>query len=586
MEPPTLPPRCYLVGLLISDFVIIDRLELSLKPGLCVLTGETGAGKSIIVDALGAALGERSSSEWVRAGAERSSIEAIFAFPETVPALPAILADLDIPLEEGTLILRRDIQTGRSLLRLNGKALVGRSADQIRGCLVDVHSQGDSVSLSSRPEQLAILDRFGRLIETRAQVTASVLRLRDARSRLQVLDQAQEAAVNELALLRYQLEELETVAPVLGEDEELLARRARLQNGLRLCGLVEQAVRSLFGDVGDPGALGLLEEADEALRNLRGLDSSAPLEEGGLLDTIDYVQTLQKTLQRYADSLEDDAGALEAIEDRLAQLSELKRKYGGTIEDILGRQEQLSVRLVNIEQVGQQREELAAEAGQLAEEVARLAEGLSEMRARAAGAAESAVQIELAQLGMSGCRFHIDIRRRSDIGGLTLSGGDIVAFDASGIDEVEFLVAVNPGEPERPIGRTASGGELSRLMLAVKSALAEADPVPVLIFDELDQGVGGRMGYVIGEKLWRLSRDRQVLCITHLPQVACYADHHYVVEKDVVDGRAITNVKTVEGSSRVDELAAMLAGPRAGAAAIQGAKELLDAAARWKEGER
>ena len=579
------PRRCYLAGLAIDDFAVIERLEISFEPGLCVLTGETGAGKSVIIDALGAALGDRASLDWIRAGADRARIEAIFAFPESVPGLAEILEQEGSPGEEGSLVLHRDIQVGRSVTRLNGRAVTGHSLDRIGTGLVDVHSQGDHVSLSRSRDQREILDRFGRLGDLRAQMGVAARELRESRRNLEKLDLERRSAEREAELLRHDAEEIESAGIQPAEEEELGLRRVRLRNALRLRLLLQDANRALFGEDGSAGAVDLLGSAAIAFRGMKQMDEGSPASEEELVDAIDGLEGLQRTLRGYEGSLEDDPRALEAIDERLLLLADLKRKYGATIEDVLAHQAESLQRLAVIDDAVQSRGEREVAERSLAVRAAELASLLSSARRDAGRLLEERVESEIQELGMPGARFRVKIEQRASAVGLQIDG-EIVDFDDSGIDEVEFLVSANPGEPERPLGRAASGGELSRIMLAVKSAVASSDPVPVLIFDELDQGVGGRMGHVVGEKLWRLGRDHQVLCITHLPQVACYADHHYVVTKNQTDGRATTGVRSVSGLERIQELALMLEGVRAGEAAREGAKELLDRAAAWKEAER
>ncbi|MBI4213861.1 MAG: DNA repair protein RecN [Chloroflexi bacterium] len=573
--------RCYLAEIAIQDFAVIERLQVELQPGFCVLTGETGAGKSLIIEALGAALGDRASSEWIRAGTDRAHIEAVFAFPRAVPELVEVLAEWGSPADEGNLILHREVQVGRSVTRVDGRAAPGHMLEEIGTRLVDVHSQVDHVALSRPRMQLEMLDRFGQLGALRAQMAKNARELRSVRDQLRQLEAERLSAEREASLLRHEVEEIEAAALRAGEDEELTARRARLRNALRLRGLLEDANRALFGDGGVEGALELVGNAAIAFREIRQLDAGLPVSEEQLIEVIDTLEGLQRLLRSYEEVLEDDPQALDAIEERLLMIADLKRKYGVTVEEVLAHEAEGSRRLGLVDDAARNRGELERQEASLANQAAELALALSMARVEAAGTLEASAEAHIRELGMPGARFRVQLLRRAGTEGLRVDGG-IVEFDETGIDQLEFLVAANPGEPERPIGKAASGGELSRIMLAVKAAVARVDPVPVLVFDELDQGVGGRMGHVIGEKLWQLSRGHQVLCITHLPQVACYADHHYAVTKELADGRATTAVRRVEGPDRVAELALMLAGVRAGEAAHEGARELLEAATEWK----
>lgn len=578
------PPRCYLADLTIVDFAVIDRLQVSFGPGLSVITGETGAGKSIIIDALGAALGDRASSDWVRAGADRAWVEAVFAFPDSIPEVASILAEAGSPLEEGSLFLRREVMPGRSLARFNGRAVASHIVEETATRLVDVHSQGDHVALLRPRVQLDALDRFGRLLELRSQTGEAVRALLAVRRQIQELEEGRKGALREADLLRHEVEEIDGAGlSSSGEEEELATRRLRLKNALRLRSLVTQTHEALTGGHGETGALDLVGEADVALRALRDLDPDAPVSVENLIGVTDTLETLLRGLRAYSELLEDDQSALDEVEERLLLIADLKRKFGPTLEAVLAYREEAAGRLDLLTDVNDRLTQLARNEGELRQGTAEHAGALSTARRAAADDLQRAIQRELADLGMAGTRFNIELRHRTAIDGLSLEGAVTpLAFDETGVDQVEFLIVANPGEPERTIGRVASGGELSRLMLAVKTATAAADLVPVLIFDELDQGVGGRMGHVIGEKLWQLSRDHQVLCVTHLPQVAAYGDTHYVVSKQVIEGRTATTVAPVDGSAREDELALMLGGPRAGEATYEGARELLEAAQEWR----
>lgn len=573
--------QCQLAELTISDFAVIEKLHLELGPGLSVITGETGAGKSIIIDALGAALGGRASSDWIRAGADRAWVEAVFTEPQSLPELDLLLANLGSDAEDGVLSLRRDVQTGRSVTRVNGRAAPGHAVEEVRARLVDVHSQGDHVSLLRGREQLSVLDRFGRLGGLRKESAQAIRRLLDVRTELRELEETRRKTEREAAILRHEVDEIEAAAPVIGEEQDLASRRLRLRNSARIQSLVAQVRASL---VGDRSAIDQIGDAMMALRELQSLDEASPFDEGRLVETLDALESLQRTLGNYESSLEDAPGALEAAEERLLVLGDLKRKYGPSLEDVVRYQEDAASRLDLVQHAGERLEELQRQQAESAAQAAEAAARLSHARSLAARELEQAVQSEIADLGMPHALFSIELQQRTDPDGLVIPGhANPVAFGEYGIDEADFLVVTNPGEAPRPLAKVASGGELSRLMLAVKSAIAGADPVPVLIFDELDHGVGGRMGHVIGEKLWQLAREHQVLCITHLPQVACYGDAHYVVAKQVVDGRAATSVSRVEAEQRIEELALMLGGARAGSAARNSANELLRGSLEWKE---
>jgi DNA repair protein RecN (Recombination protein N) len=572
-----------LAELSVRDFAIIDALRIEWGPGLNVLTGETGAGKSIIVDALGAVLGDRMDSTWVRAGAERAWVEAVFcggALPtEVVEALAASGAEP----EYDQLILTRDVSAGRSASRINARTVPLAVTQQLAERLVDLHSQASHLSLTRAREHLGILDRYAGLAGFRAEMATAARALIEVRRRINEIEEATRQTSREAVLLRHEVEEIDAAAIRPNEEQEIEDQRLRLKNALRLRQLAEAAYAALHGRENRRGAVDLLSLAAESVEELAGLDPRAQLGGERLTDALDAADELARNLRRYADELEEDPTALEAIEERLLALADLKRKYGATLADVLAYRDRAAERLDAIEHHEERIAELRDRETELEQAAARIAGQLSQERHVAVDRLERAVERELADLGMGGARLAVAITSRPDPHGLLLQGeSERRAFDETGADQAEFLIAANPGEPPRPLARVASGGELARFMLALKSVLSEADETPVLIFDELDQGVGGRMGHVIGEKLWRLAQRHQVLCITHLPQVAAYADNHFLVSKATRGERATTAITRLSDTERVDELALMLGGAHAGPAARQGAEELVAHAEEWK----
>jgi DNA repair protein RecN (Recombination protein N) len=570
--------------LCIRDFAIIDALRIEWTPGLNVLTGETGAGKSIIVDALGAVLGDRMDPNWVRAGTDRAWVEAVF-FGDAVPAdVAQALEASGIAPDDGQLILTRDVTSGRSASRVNARTVPLAVTQQLAERLVDLHSQASHLSLLRPKEHLGILDRYAGLEELRAEMATRARALQQVRRQIDEIEQANREASRETILLRHEVEEIEAAGIRPDEEQEIEGQRLRLKNALRLRQLAELISVTLHGRENRRGAVDLLEQASAAADELAGLDPSAQLPAQRLTDAIDAADELARAARRYADELEDDPGALDALEERLLAIGDLKRKYGATLADVLAYRDRAAERLDAIEHHEERVGELHEREGALQQAASAIAEQLSRERHAAVGPLEQIVEQELADLGMGGARLSVALSARPDPGGLQFGGEPQPrAFDESGADQAEFLIASNPGEPPRPLARIASGGELARFMLALKSVLSQADETPVLIFDELDQGVGGRMGHVIGEKLWRLARNHQVLCITHLPQVAAYADMHYLVTKASSGDRTTTAVKQLSAEERVEEISLMLGGIHAGSAARQGAEELLTSAMAWKE---
>ena len=569
----------------IRDLAIIDRLDLTFGPGFNVLTGETGAGKSIIIDAVNLLLGDRASQEVVRAGAERTEVEGRFHLTPTVAAKVApLLAENGLEGDQGDeLTLAREVRAnGRSVARINGRAVTTTFLGEVGSLLVDVHGQGEHLSLLHEREHINLLDRYAGLGEKASDVAELVRRVRAVRRELGSLRQDERERARRIDLLSYQVEEISSARLKAGEEEDLDAERRRLANSEQLSELSGEASLHLAGtDDGQPGALDALGSAEQALSRLARIDpAAAPLleqlgEASALLDDI------SRELTHYRDTIEFNPRRLEQVEERLHLIHSLQRKYGDTIDEVLSYAERAAHELNTISHAGERIGELEAEESQLLADLGRRGVELSAARRAAGERMAQAIEAELADLQMIRARFAASVQWTPDPEGAivdrdsaTRIGVDPAryAFDTHGLDTVAFLVSANPGEPLRPLAKVASGGETSRLMLALKTVLGRADETPTLIFDEIDQGIGGRVGGTVGRKLWELTVHNgarnptnhagdirhQVLCITHLPQLAAYGDLHYHVAKQVVDGRTIAEVHPLVNESRVTELARMM----------------------------
>jgi DNA repair protein RecN (Recombination protein N) len=593
----------------IRNFAIIDELHLRFAGGLTVLTGETGAGKSIIIDALGILLGGRAAPDLIREGEALARIEGVFLAAGRA-GLTALLAEYGIDLDDGAIILSRELaRGGRSTARVNGRALPVAVVQRLSQHLVDIHGQTEHLALLRSADQLAMLDRHAGLADRREQVAALVRRLRALRTAIAQLSGDQREAARRLDLLRFQVEEIDTVAPKPGEDATLAAELRVLASAEKLRQLAVQLHDLLAGADEAASAEDVLGAALRVASELARIDPAQAEVVGRLQATLGDVQEAAREVRRYADAIEEDPARLAALLDRQEALRALKRKYGATIEDVLAFRDDASREAATIGRTDERRAELEAEEAVVAAEAGAAAGQLSAARREAAVVLAQRVQHELSQLNMGGAEFQVRVTQRPDPAGLVLGAviehadravqraapaadmgaGNIsasvpVAFDLTGVDQVEFLIAPNVGESPKPVARIASGGETSRIMLALKSALTEADETATLVFDEVDVGVGGRSGRVIGEKLWRLARRHQVLCITHLPQVAAFGDQHAQIRKVVQRGRTMTAVELVDGDERVRELAQMVGGTAVNAATRQAALVLLDQAQEWKSG--
>ncbi|MDP8923650.1 MAG: DNA repair protein RecN, partial [Chloroflexota bacterium] len=585
-----------LAQLTIRDFAIIDRLTIEWSPGLNVVTGETGAGKSIIIDAVGALLGGRVTPDMVRTGAPRATVEGIFDLSDVkdLDELRAALDEHGLELEDGGLILTRDVAgTGRrGVARINGRAVPTAVLQQVGEHLVDIHGQSEHLSLLRPREHLELLDRYAGLGPQRARLAGLVAELRAVeREQVRVRDEARQAQ-REQQLLRHEVDEIDAAGLAPGEEEELALQRGRLRNVERLRAAVIGAYAAITGDEDHSGAADLVGQGSLALGGVVSIDPALN-DQVELLDAAaTQLDDAARALRKYLDGIEDDPEGLQVVEERLLLIADLKRKYGDTIEAIGAYAERARSRLEAVERQDELIAQLDARRGELRAQVGALAGELSMRRRAAAAELERAVVAELRDLNMR-ARFVVRMEQADDTAGVPVAlagperrdgaegGADAqrsLAFDLTGVDRVEFLIAPNPGEEPKGIGRIASGGELARIALALKTVLSRVDRRGTLIFDEVDTGVGGRSAPVVGEKLWALTGEHQVFCVTHMPQVAAYADAHQVVAKGTDERSTRVVVRSLSPEERAEELAQMLGGPLGGEGARRNARELLDGA--------
>jgi len=599
-----------LTELCIKDFAIIDELHLQLAPGFTTLTGETGAGKSIIIDAVELVLGGRADRTAVRAEAEKALVEATFRLDSARRARLQPLLE-----EEGLegdapdlLLLSREVRAeGRSVCRVNGRAVTLALLREVAEGLVDIHGQSEHLSLLRVREHLNLLDRYGNLWDLRAETANLVAQVRSVRRERVELERDEEELARRMDLLQYQIAEIEAAALKPEEGRDLSGERVRLANAEQLAALLDEGLRALDeGSEENPAALDLLGTTARALEGLTRIDPKMQPRLQEVEELFYRLQDLAGALREYRDRLEYNPRRLAEVEERLDLIHRLERKYGSSIPDVLAYARRAAQELEAITHSEERIAELRAEEERLLAELGAKAVELSRKRQNAAQRLAQGIEQELQDLRMEGARFGVEFQWRQDPEGAPLSqpvpgfgfrvsGSGVelsetpdpeheaspsVAFDSSGIDKVEFLVSPNPGEPLKPLAKIASGGETSRLMLALKAVLSRADETPTLIFDEIDQGIGGRVGATVGEKLWGLTTAQedgvvphQVLCVTHLPQLAGFGDAHLRVEKRVVQGRTITHVSTLEGAARVEELAQMLGA--SGESAYHSAEEIL-----------
>ncbi len=570
----------------IHNFAIIEDLTLNFASGFNVITGETGAGKSIIIDAMSLLLGDRADPMAVRAGADRAIVEGDFSVPAAVQeSLLPLLAENDLlDGDPGLVVLGREVRaSGRSLARVNGVTVNLDVLREVGDLLVDIHGQSEHLSLLKPRHHVHLLDRYANLEEPRAALAGLVGRLRGIREEIRSLLHAEAEQARRADTLTYQIEEIRAVDPTPDEEDELREERTRLVNSEKLAALSEQAYNLLLdGEPEMPSATDLLQQALTAVEKLADIDPALKEQFEWAESLSVQVEELGETMRHYRESIEYNATRIDELEERLEAINRLKRKYGGTIAAALDFAARAEAELAAIEHSEERLAELQVQEEDLLRSIGGLAEKLSRGRVQAGEQLAHSIEQELGDLRMEGGRFAVSIEQEDDPAGAFV-GDRRLAFDATGVDKVEFIMSANPGEPLRPLSKVASGGETARIMLALKSVLGRVDHTPTLIFDEIDQGIGGRIGAVVGEKLWGLADSHQVLVVTHLAQLGGFADTHFRISKTMRGGRTITQADILDDKARVDELAEMLGAQTD--SARQSAHDILMLARRVKDGE-
>ena len=574
--------------LIIKNFAIVDELSLTFGPGFNVLTGETGAGKSIIVDAVGMLLGGRADSVFIRSGCDTALVEGHFKLVgEPGDEIRTLLKEegLEQNVEDLSLTLGRELRSsGRNICRVNGRMVNLVVLRTIAGRLVDVHGQSDHLSLLRVREHLKLLDRFGGLGEKRDELGGEVGELNSVRAELADFLSRKREVTQRVDLLNFQINEINAAGILPGEEDLLQEELTRLANAEKLVELTEAALRSVGeGDVADrpPAAGDLLGQLTQALERLERIDAGLHEQHTLARSLLEQLRDLTGDLIAYRDGIEFNSSRLTEVEARLSLIKDLTRKYGTDVTGVLEYAKSARSELENITGLDERIAGLVKRESVLLEAVSNVGVALSLKRREVAERLAKRVMASMSDLNMDGAWFAVGIDWYDDPEGVLVQDGRRVGFDVSGFDRVEFLVAPNPGEGLKPIAKIASGGETSRLMLALRDVLAQADRKPTLIFDEIDQGIGGRLGAIVGRKLWSLTAAHQVLCITHLPQLAGYGDTHFKVAKEVHGDRTLTRVLVLEGADRVEELSQMVGSP--GEAVRESVTSLLATAEREKE---
>ena len=554
----------------IENIALIQSADIRFEPGFNVLTGETGAGKSIVIDSIGAVLGERTSRELIRTGAKSALVTAVFT---QVPPLPW-LEENGFPTGEEELLLQRELQgDGRNVCRIDGKLVTVAQLRELGRQLLNIHGQHDGQQLLDPASHLGYLDQFGGCQPLLEDYQEAYRKWHDIRREMDKLQMDEAERSRRVDTLNYQIQELERAQLKAGEDEELSARRTLLRSAGKLMEAVQSAEFALSGDEDRDGACSLIAQAEG---EVQGVSSISP-ELGELSEKLTALRCAADdaadTLRDLSRSFDFSPGELDQVEERLDLLYRLRKKYGPTVEDMLAYLDRCRKELDQIQYADDTLARLEKDLKKAQKEAARRGERLSQARREAAGALQARVQEELRQLDMPKVQFQTEF---------TPKGGE-AGMDETGLDEVQFLMSANLGEALKPIQKVASGGELARIMLALKNVLAEGDQIGTLVFDEVDTGVSGRAAQKVAEKMAQVARGKQVLCVTHLPQIAAMADTHFSVQKGEREGRTYTRLERLDRSQRREELARLIGGASITPSLLESAEELLRQAEQQKQ---
>ncbi len=550
----------------IENIAVIEQAEILFEGGFNVLTGETGAGKSIVIDAISAILGERTYRDVIRTGANRAFVSAIFT---NIPQYDWF-SENQVEFDTQELQVQREIYAdGRNVCRVNGRPVSVASLKKLGGRLINIHGQHDSQQLFEEENHLTYLDAFARDEQELEAYQQAFSAMQSVQREIQKLSMDESEKLRLVETLTFQIEEIRAANLVSGEEEQLKERRKVLQNAEKLSDALRMADEALYGGDSSDGAAGLLSNAEHALSRVSTISADMQTLHQKISDLMYSVQDAADELRAMRDDLSYSEGELEEIEERLDAIHKLKRKYGASVEDVLAYLADSEQRLDEIEFASDRIETLKKREAELQKETIRQGEILREKRLSAAQAMESRICDELRQLDMPKIRFVCEFTPQQPM--------------QTGLDSVRFLMSANVGENLKPLSKVASGGELARIMLAMKQVLAQQDGVPTLIFDEVDAGVSGRAAQKVAYKLWTVSKGRQVLCVTHLPQIAAMADAEYTVEKRVENERTYTSVLHLDESGRKQELARLIGGSMITETTLAGAAELLRLAEKTKK---
>ncbi len=581
-----------LFELRVRNLGIIEDITWQLSDGLNVITGETGAGKSLLIDALELLLSGKVDEQAIRHGANEAHIEGVFKLGQDqyFRFLRDLLSQKGLEEDGDTMVISCQLRRkGTGTIRINGRVITRSLLHQIGRLLVDVNGQNEHFSLLDSKTHLDFLDAYAHTLDLRNEFTAAAVELQKKKQELANLEKNEQDRIKREEYLRFQLTEILQAKLRDGEEEELENRLKVLSSIETLKNYSYEVYQALQEDDGGLNSTPVVDKLSAVCRTLKKLVELDPALKEQLKyveDTISGLTEAARDIQSYSEGLNSDPEALEAIDSRLELLRHLKRKYGKSIAEVLAYQTTIEGELDGLSHNSERIAQLGTEIGLLRQAAGQKAYRLSQERGKAAALLAKDVKKELVDLNMPQVEFSTAINQHPDQAGIPFPDGNNYSYNELGADTVEFMAATNPGEPVKPLVRIASTGELSRFTLALKSALSEADNIPVLIFDEIDIGVGGRSGEVLGKKLWRLGQRHQVICVTHLPQIASFADAHFGVHKKVTGERTLSILQNLEGEARLKELTLMLAGPDYSKVSERNAKELVQKTEAWKKAQK
>lgn len=570
-----------LLELMVQDFALIDKLRIEFSQGLNILSGETGAGKSIIIDSVNFVLGDRSSKEVIRTGADKTNVQAIFEYIGD-SKLDELMNGCGIEIEKDIIILSRELNlSGRSICRVNGTAVTTSVLRIIGEFLIDIHGQHEHQSLLNEENHIDILDMFGgnELNLLKIEFKEIFAEVQEMKTHLKSIMGDDLERERKLSLLNYQIDEIDGSKLKINEEEELIKQKTLLNNAGRIFSVLTSSYSNLYdGEDGNQSIFDRLGFVISELRSISNIDEKINSIYKCIEEAYYNIESSVEDIRLYKDKMDFNPELINDIELRLDVISKLKRKYGKTIKDVLDYREQIFIEKLDIENSEEIIEDLKREIKDKVEIQSRTCASLSQRRKLIAKNLESNIMNELKFLGMEKPKFEVCFENYSK--------DDVSACYEKGCDIVRFLISTNPGEPVKPLSKVASGGEISRIMLAIKTVLADTDRIPSLIFDEIDTGISGRAAQAVAEKLGQISGSHQVICVTHLPQIASMADTHFYISKEAASGKTVTSIKKLDDNSRINEVARMLGGAQLTDLTIKHAEEMTLMAQKTKTNQK